>query len=126
MSGPVSIIPADLQVGDPSITEEKAAWLISSAMARAAQHAPCIVQLEFTKTEAAKAIIVDAILRRAQSGSGALQSGQIGSGSWTFDTRTPRMLFWPAEITELQSLCAASSVPVGDEGPLFSFPPADA
>lgn len=122
----VEIIPLDLQNLDPEITTEKAQALIDSVLARAREIAPCIGAVEFAKTAVAKAIIVDAILRRAQSGSGALQSGQIGSGSWTFDTRTPRVLFWPAEISELQSLCAASSAPAGDDGPLYSFPPADA
>jgi len=107
---PVNLTVEDLQVFEPSIDEAKAAEMITTAMARAARVAPCILESEFEYDEAAKGIIRDAILRWNQAGSGALSSEQQQAGPYNYttsmDTRQPRRsMFWRNEVDELRQLC---------------------
>lgn len=107
----VSLTVDDL-VPFATIPEPKAQAMIDSALARAARVAPCIRDdtLSDDHAEAAKDIIRDAVLRRNEAGTGALASQSAGPFAQTMDTRTPRkVLFWPSEIQELQSICSEHS-----------------
>lgn len=96
------------------IDEVKAQAMIDDALALAAVAAPCIHDDDFAHEAAAKAIIRGAILRWNEAGTGALSSEQVQTGPYghtvSMDTRTQRRaMFWPSEITELQSLCAGGA-----------------
>lgn len=87
--------------------------LIKDALAMARRVAPCIDDDDFEFADAAIAIIRGAVLRWAESGSGAISSQQNTAGPFgqtvSFDTRqTRRSLFFPSEIKELESLCSSS------------------
>ncbi|WP_018024358.1 hypothetical protein [Corynebacterium ulceribovis] len=100
--------------------------LIRDGMALASKVAPCIMDDDFAFQNAAAAIIRGAILRWAESGSGALSSEQATAGPFSqtlsYDTRQARRsLFFPSEVMELQKLCkqnsgafAVDTVPVVD------------
>lgn len=93
------------------IPEAKAHKMIKGAVATARVIAPCLKTMdpEADEYEAAKALIVGAILRWHDSGSGA--SVQLGAGPFqqTLDTRQVRRgMYWPSEIAELQKLCKSS------------------
>jgi hypothetical protein len=108
----VTLVPADL-TPFATIEATKAQAMIDTAMARAARVAPCIRDetLNADNSEAAKGVIRDAVLRWHDSGSGAFtqrseQRGPFGVQE-SYDNRQPRkVLFWPTEIEELQSICA--------------------
>ena len=92
-----------------TIADDKAEAMIEDALARAARIAPCILDatLSTNNSAAAKAVVRDAILRRNDQGTGALQSQTAGPFGQVVDTRqSSRALFWPSEIAELQSICA--------------------
>lgn len=92
-----------------TIADDKAEAMIEDALARAARIAPCILDatLSTNNAAAAKAVIRDAILRRNEQGTGALQSQTAGPFAQVVDTRqSSRALYWPSEIAELQSICA--------------------
>lgn len=121
----VTITLPDLQVFVPNIEPEKGEALIAGVLARAAQIAPCIDTPDFPYAEAAKALIVDVIVRRHEAGAGSLHMQQAGPFQQSTDTRTsPRTLFWPAEIAELQRLCEASKTQLSAALPTGRFPSA--
>lgn len=100
--------PADL-AEFIDLTEAKATAMIEDAVATAALDAPCILDPEFPHWRAARAIIRAAILRWADSGSGALSSQTAGPFGVTVDTRTVRKdIFTDAETARLKGMCAAS------------------
>ncbi len=104
----VTVTPDDLA---PFATIEvvKAIAMIDDAMARAARVAPCILDATLSEVNAtaAKAVIRDAILRRNDAGTGAVQQQTAGPFSQLLDNRQPqRTMFWPSEIAELQAICA--------------------
>lgn len=95
---------------DPAAVE----ILISDGLALAEMAAPCIVEDDFQYAGAAAAIIRSAVLRWAESGSGAVTSQSQTAGPYSkttsFDTRQARRsLFFPSEITELQKLCKTNA-----------------
>jgi len=101
--------------------EVKLQAMIDDALATAIDKAPCIADPEFTKAAVAKAILRGALLRWAESGSGALQATTKAAGPYsetqTFDNRqTRRTMFYPSEIEDLQALCA----PVAEKRAAFS------
>jgi hypothetical protein len=85
--------------------------MVDDAVALAVLHAPCLADpLEPVKADAVRAILRGAVLRWAEAGSGALQSENIGAYGYTVDNRQQRKgMFWPSEITQLQSICGPSS-----------------
>lgn len=92
-----------------TIEATKAAAMIEDAEAMALLAAPCIGADGFAYGAAVKAILRGAVIRWNDSGSGALQAQQAGPFGQTLDTRQERRgMFWPSEITALQSLCADS------------------
>lgn len=104
----VTLTAADLEPF-ATIAAAKADVLVEDAVARAARVAPCILDASLSETNeiAARGVIRDAVLRRNDAGSGALQSEDAGPFSKSLDTREPRrVLFWPSEIKELQAICA--------------------
>lgn len=106
----VSITVDDLLVFNPDLDESMAEIWIRDGMALAKRVAPCIDDEEFPFADAAAAIIRGAILRWADSGSGAISQKTRVAGPFTstdtFDTRQKRRtLFFPTEISELQKLC---------------------
>lgn len=105
--------PNDLQVFDPSITDEKAAEMIKDLEARAYRVAPCLRETADPQVlSEAKAVLRRAALRWNDQGSGALQQWANTDGpfsrSATIDTRNAGSinLFYPSEEAELSSLCA--------------------
>lgn len=107
------IDPSDVLVFNPDLDEHVVEILIKDGLAMARRVAPCIDEEDFAYPDAAAAIIRSAVLRWAESGSGALASESKTSGPFalqtSFDTRqTRRSLFFPSEIKELEALCATS------------------
>lgn len=110
------ITPPDLQVFNPDLSEAKANEMISDALAEAYRVAPCLKTVEDPDILAsAKAVLRRAILRWADSGTGALQQWSNTDGpfgrSATIDTRVSGSvgLFYPSEESKLRDLCASSS-----------------
>ncbi|OFO13749.1 hypothetical protein HMPREF3088_05340 [Corynebacterium sp. HMSC22B11] len=109
----VNITTDDILVFNPDLDPDQVEILIRDGLALARRAAPCIDQEDFLYPEAAEAVIRSAILRWAESGSGAITQESSTAGPWsfqqTFDTRSARRsLFWPSEVTELQRLCQTS------------------
>lgn len=106
----VNVTVADLTPFSPNIDPAKAEAMIADALALAAEVSPCILEDDFTKAAAAKAILRGAILRWDDAGAGAIVSQTIGPWSETVDTsKVRRSMFWPSEIVDLQKLCRVSS-----------------
>ena len=100
----------DLLSFAPDIDRDKAQQMIDDATALATLAAPCITADGFANSASVKAILRGAILRWNDSGSGALQSQTAGPFGQVLDTRQERRgMFWPSEISQLQSLCAGGS-----------------
>ncbi len=125
----IDISVSDLQALKPGLEDGPAQRLIDGTLARAALVAPCILTDEFAYGAAASAILVDVILRRLEVGVGsAVQTETAGPMSRTFFASSGRALFWPAEITELQALCAQSAQDqtgvASDVLPIYAMPDA--
>lgn len=104
----VTLTPSDL-APFATIEESKAHALIEDALSRAARFAPCIRDITLSEDHsfAARGVIRDAVLRKNDAGTGAVQQQTAGPFGQTLDTREPRRaLFWPSEIAELQAICA--------------------
>lgn len=105
-----SILTVDDLAPFATISEAKAQAMVTHVTAVAVRHAPC---LKTTTDEdilgAARAILLDAVLRWNDAGSGAVQSQAAGPFSQTLDTRQERRgMFTTAEVSALQSLCSTS------------------
>lgn len=87
--------------------------MIDDAEALAMLAAPCLgspESLTAAQRAAVKAILRGAVMRWSDAGSGGVQTDSAGSLSSTIDTSvTRRGMFWPSEITSLQSVCADDS-----------------
>lgn len=106
---PVSITPDDL-TPFATIDYDKAAAMVADALGMAKLVAPCITDEDFQFPDAAKAVIRGALLRWNDAGSGAVTTMQAGSYQQVIDSTNRRNnLFWPSEITQLQSMCRSSS-----------------
>lgn len=90
--------------------EVKAEAMIADASAIAILVAPCLANeddLTENQVAAVKAVLRGAIIRWNEAGSGAVDTQTAGPFSQTLDTRqTRRAMFWPAEIEQLQAICA--------------------
>ena len=110
--GPVAIdIEEDLGPFVENIDVRKAQAMINStiAMASAPWIAPCIVEDDFKYPDQAKAILVGAILRWNDVGTGAITQMSAGPFQQTVDSRAERKrMFWPSEIVDLQRLCGSA------------------
>lgn len=88
--------------------------MVAGANAKAARVAPCLVADDPTPTEdqlaEAKLLLLGALKRWADAGSGALQQQTAGPFTVTTDTRQrPGHNLWPSEIEGLQAICASAS-----------------
>lgn len=91
------------------------ASMIAGVNARASRVAPCLNEDEEGNPPAgelvaeAKLVLIGAIRRWADSGSGAFQQQTTGPFGVTVDTRQRTGYnLWPSEIAQLQDLCAAA------------------
>lgn len=108
--GRVVIDPAEVMDDFPELSEVQAQEWIESAIQLAAIKAPCILSDSFQYDKAAKKIILQAIARWLESGSGALTSGSAGPFSFGMDTRVPRTVgFSDREIGLLREMCGIST-----------------
>lgn len=103
----------DLLAFAPGIDEAKAQQMVEDATALAVLAAPCLDDSDTVLTgnqqAAVRAILRGAILRWDEAGSGALASQTAGPFAQALDTRQVRRgMFWPSEITSLQSICAGT------------------
>lgn len=83
---------------------------VDGANARASRVAPCLASPDPVPTAEqlaeAKLILVGAVTRWSQAGSGAYQSQTAGPFGFTLDTRQRGGFnLWPSEISQLQDIC---------------------
>ena len=105
-----SDLPASVQ------SHELVESMVAGANAKASRVAPCLVEaLEAAAPTAAQSaaldearlILVGAVQRWAQAGSGALQQQSAGIFAQTIDTRQRTGFnLWPSEISDLQAVCS--------------------
>jgi|SRR6478752_6171301 len=111
---------ADLLPFAPTLTVEQADLLIRGVTARVAQKVPCILTL--TGNDAARDILLVAVLRRHVANGGLVTSQRVGEVQidieHTAGTVAGRLLT-SAELEELQALCGSAAY-----GPQYSFPDA--
>lgn len=102
-----------------TIATDKAAQMITDAVAMATLSAPCLADpdnLTAIQLAQAKAVLRGAVLRWNEAGTGAVSTQALGPISMTLDTKQPRrQMFWPSEITDLQKICKG-----GSDGGAFS------
>ena len=100
-----------IQVGDLPTSLQSAELIetmVAGANAKASRVAPCLAvdEPDDDLIAEAKLILIGAVKRWAEAGSGALQSQSAGPFSQTVDTRQRTgFTLWPSEITDLQALC---------------------
>ena len=100
-----------------AIDQAKADAMIEAATAQAVIAAPCLdSELDEAQRAATKAILVAAIVRWDEAGTGAKTTVSETAGpfarSETLDTTGARRgLFWPSEIKALQAICKRSARP---------------
>ena len=90
--------------------------MVAGANAKASRVAPCLAwdgtvvdqpAPSLDQLAEAKMVLLGAVRRWVESGSGALQSQQAGPFGVTVDTRQRTGYnLWPSEITDLQAICA--------------------
>jgi len=104
------IDPSDVQRFASDLTEPVAEAMIEDAEAMAVLVAPCLADLgeDDPKRGAVKAILRAAILRWHEAGAGSVQTEVAGPFSKTVQYQGRRSMFQPAEIQQLQGLCASA------------------
>ncbi|DAZ90345.1 hypothetical protein [Mycobacteroides abscessus] len=108
----VTISKDDIQAHLPGTPDDVAERFIKGTIARAALYAPCIKSAEFPdeKSDAAKDILIDVIIRAIEAGSGVVGSVMAGPFQTSLDTSKPRRRrFESDEIRELKALCGIKS-----------------
>lgn len=91
--------------------------MVDGANAKASRVAPCLAWDGSTEGEPApttdqlaeaRLVLIGAVKRWAEAGSGALSTQQAGPFGMSVDTRQRTGFnLWPSEITDLQAICAA-------------------
>lgn len=115
----IIVIP-DLPAGARS--HELAQQMVDGANAKAARVAPCLVSTDpepsADQLAEAKLILIGAVERWAEAGTGARQSQTAGPFGMTLDSTSPRKGYnlWPSEIKDLQAICKGD----GDDKKAFS------
>lgn len=104
------LYPSDLPSSVASLTDaETLDVMVAGVSAAAARVAPCLT--DPTNVDAiaeAKLVLVGAVRRWAEAGSGAVQTRQAGPFSQTLDTRQRTGYnLWPSEIAQLEAICAS-------------------
>jgi hypothetical protein len=112
-------------------THESVDLMVAGANAKASRVAPCLASADPVPTDdqlaEAKLVLVGAVRRWAETGSGAYQSQTAGPFGVVTDTRQKTGFnLWPSEIESLQEICAAPGS--GGTGKAFEVDtmPADA
>lgn len=105
----LSDLPSALQ------SAELADTMVAGANAKAERVAPCLVSAEPAPSAGqlaeAKLVLLGAVKRWAEAGSGAYQQQTAGPFGVTVDTRQRAGYnLWPSEIQELQAICSTGSV----------------
>jgi hypothetical protein len=112
----MAYLSADDLAAFAEIDPVKAEEMVHDATALAVLAAPCLEDEESlteNQVTAVKAILRRVVLRWNDGAAGAIQSESIGSFQQVFDTtQSRRGLFTPAEISQLQGICAGE----GDGG----------
>jgi hypothetical protein len=106
------IVLADLPAAVQS--HELVDAMIAGANAKASRVAPCLASTDpvpsADQLAEAKLVLIGAVKRWADAGSGALQSQTAGPYGITVDTRQRTGFnLWPSEIEALQSICATDT-----------------
>ena len=106
------ITPDDLPV-EVASNAMSSRW-IDGANARASRVAPCLVSTDVPPSAdqlaEARLILIGAIMRWQQAGTGAYQQQTAGPFGVTMDTRQRGGFnLWPSEITQLQDICKDGS-----------------
>jgi hypothetical protein len=121
----VSDLPSAIQ------THESVDLMVAGANAKASRVAPCLASTDPVPTDdqlaEAKLVLVGAVRRWAETGSGAYQQQTAGPFGVTVDTRQKTGFnLWPSEIESLQEICAEAGS--GGTGKAFEVDtmPADA
>lgn len=84
--------------------------MLAGANAKALRVAPCLVDGTDAVRAEARLVLLGALKRWSEAGSGAKQTETAGPFSQTIDTRQRTGYnLWPSEIENLQSLCADAS-----------------
>lgn len=106
---PVTIVTVD-DLPAAIKTAELVDLMVRAANARATRVAPCLkITPTAEQVDDAKLVLVGAIKRWAEAGSGALQSQTAGPFGMQVDTRQRTGYnLWPSEIAQLQDICAGS------------------
>lgn len=102
----VTDLPVALQ------TTELIDIMVAGANAKASRIAPCLASTDPLPTEdqlaEAQLVLIGAVKRWSEAGSGALQQQTAGPFSQALDTRQRTGFnLWPSEIEQLQSICAS-------------------
>lgn len=90
--------------------------MVAGANAKASRVAPCLAGTDESAPSAdqlaeAKLVLLGAVKRWAEAGSGSFTQQTAGPFSVSTDTRQRTGFnLWPSEITELQRICAEGSV----------------
>lgn len=94
--------------------------MVAGANARASRVAPCLVAAveaadptpdQSAALDEARLVLIGAVKRWSEAGSGAIQSQSAGIFAQTVDTRQRGGYnLWPSEIQELQAICSPGSV----------------
>lgn len=104
-------IPSSIRAG---IDAALLTLMVAGANARAARVAPCLVSTAPPPTPEqlaeARLVLLGAIKRWGEAGSGAFQAQTAGPFSVTTDTRQRGGFnLWPSEIEQLQDICGRTS-----------------
>jgi hypothetical protein len=114
----VNDLPEDIK------STEMVDMMLAGANAKASRVAPCLAATDPLPTadmlDEARLILVGAVKRWCEAGSGAVQSVQSGPFGQTVDTRQRTGYnLWPSEIEQLQDVCANG----GKSASAFSITP---
>lgn len=100
-------------------TAELVDSMVAGANAKASRVAPCLVEAFTAPTPTAaqvdalseaRLVLIGAVKRWAEAGSGAIQSQTAGIFAQTIDTRQRGGYhLWPSEINDLQAICKGLS-----------------
>lgn len=108
------IIADDLPLAVQTAAGELLPAMVAGANAKASRVAPCLTSAYPVPDEGQLAeallILIGAITRWTQAGSGAFQQQAAGPFSVTMDTRQRTGYnLWPSEIADLQAICKAGA-----------------
>lgn len=108
--GRVTILPEELIADYPALSVAQATEWIDGAIQLASIEAPCLMSDNFRYDKAAKLIIMQAIRRWLDAGSGAFTNAGAGPFSIGVDTRSVQTAgFSDKEKTQLRKMCGSDT-----------------